>query len=55
MTAVALRLPYSLRELWHAAAMREEISQSDFLRRSIEERAARVLLTGKEKGPRPAA
>jgi hypothetical protein len=48
MAAIALRLPYNLRELWHAAALREEISQSEFFRKAIEERALRVL-AGKEK------
>jgi hypothetical protein len=52
MVAIALRLPCSLRELWHNAALREEISQSDFLRRSIEERAARILMG---KRPRSSA
>jgi uncharacterized protein (DUF1778 family) len=49
MVPIALRLPCALRELWHSAAAREEISQSDFLRRAIEERATRVLLAGKGK------
>jgi uncharacterized protein (DUF1778 family) len=48
MAAIALRLPYNLRELWHAAALREEISRSEFFRKAIEERALRVL-AGKEK------
>jgi uncharacterized protein (DUF1778 family) len=43
MAKIALRLPRELRELWHDAAMHEEISQSDFLRRAIKERAQRVI------------
>jgi hypothetical protein len=48
MTHVAIRMPHALRDVLRVAASREEISQSDFLRRAIEERAQRVL-TGKEK------
>jgi hypothetical protein len=43
MIAIALRLPASLRETWHEAALREEISQSEVFRKAIEERARRVL------------
>ena len=43
MTAIALRLPRALRDLWHTAAEREEISQSEFFRKAIEERALRIL------------
>jgi hypothetical protein len=43
MTAIALRLPCALRDLWHTAALREEISQSEFFRKAIAERALRIL------------
>jgi hypothetical protein len=44
MTHVAIRMPQSLREMIRVAALREEISQSDFLRRAIEEHARRALI-----------
>lgn len=44
MTHIALRMPRALRDLTRAAARQEEMSQSDFMRRAIEERARRILL-----------
>jgi uncharacterized protein (DUF1778 family) len=44
MVHVAVRMRVSLRELLRTAAAREEISQSDFLRKAIEDRARRILL-----------
>ena len=40
-------------DLWRAAAAREEISQSEFVRAAIRERATKVLVQGLEplKGP----
>ncbi len=35
-------------DLWRAAAAREEISQSEFVRAAIRERAAKVLFKGVE-------
>jgi uncharacterized protein (DUF1778 family) len=42
----SLRLARRDRELLYLAAAREEITQSDFIRIAVRERAARVLQTG---------
>jgi hypothetical protein len=50
----SFRLPAKSVDLWRAAAAKEEISQSEFLRKAIRETARRVLLAeevGKD-GPR---
>jgi uncharacterized protein (DUF1778 family) len=45
-TPWSLRLARRDRELLYLAAAREEISQSDFVRLAMRERAARVLQNG---------
>jgi len=44
MMATSVKLPKEVAELLRAAALREETSQSQFLREAIRERAKRVLL-----------
>ena len=45
MRAVAIRMPRALCDLIQAAARKEEISQSEFMRKTLEESAKRVLLS----------
>jgi len=43
MQLTTVRVPASDRDLWYAAAKMLGVSQSEFLRHSLRERAARVL------------
>ena len=45
MRLSSVRISEGDSQLWRAAAAREEISRSDFLRRAIRDRARKVLLS----------
>lgn len=49
MELCSVRLPTKIKELWRAAAAQEEISQSEFLREAIRDKAKDVLL-GEQEG-----
>jgi len=49
MELCSVRLPKRIKELWRAAAAQEEISQSEFLREAIRDKAKDVLL-GEQEG-----
>jgi len=49
MIPCSVRLPAKIRELWRSAAAQEEVSQSDFLRDALRDKAKSVLL-GEQKG-----
>ena len=44
MVLCSVRLPAKVKDLWRSAAAREEVSQSEFLREAIRDKAKGVLL-----------
>ena len=41
-------MPKKIKELWRSAAAQEEVSQSEFLRDALRDKAKSVLLGGQE-------